>query len=83
MSGMAEPLRLLEAVLFASAEPVEERLLADRLPPGADLAIANCGRSPSPSVVIRKFPPGSPPVNDQGICAGARSCAASGSRCPC
>ena len=38
MSGMAEPLRLLEAVLFASAEPVEERLLADRLPPGADLA---------------------------------------------
>jgi segregation and condensation protein B len=31
-------LRLLEAVLFASAEPVGEKALANRLPEGADLA---------------------------------------------
>ncbi|HIJ63019.1 MAG TPA: SMC-Scp complex subunit ScpB, partial [Rhodospirillaceae bacterium] len=30
-------LRLLEAILFASAEPVEERYLSQRLPPEADL----------------------------------------------
>ena len=34
---MSEQLRLLEAILFASAEPVEERYLARRLPPEADL----------------------------------------------
>ncbi len=32
-----EPLRLLEAVLFASSEPVSERALARRLPEGADV----------------------------------------------
>ncbi len=31
-------LRLLEAVLFASAEPIGEKALANRLPEGADLA---------------------------------------------
>ncbi len=31
-------LRLLEAILFASAEPIGEKILANRLPEGADLA---------------------------------------------
>ncbi len=30
-------LRLLEAILFASADPLDERDLAERLPPGADV----------------------------------------------
>jgi len=34
----AQTLRLLEALLFASAEPLSERVLAERLPEGADLA---------------------------------------------
>ncbi len=34
----AQNLRLLEAVLFASAEALPERVLAERLPEGADLA---------------------------------------------
>ncbi len=32
-------LRLIEALLFASAEPVSEEVLAQRLPPGTDLAL--------------------------------------------
>ena len=36
--GDAQNLRLLEAVLFASAEAVPERVLAQRLPEGTDLA---------------------------------------------
>jgi segregation and condensation protein B len=35
----AQYLRLLEAVLFASAEPIAEKHLADRLPDDADLAV--------------------------------------------
>ena len=34
---MAEELRLLEALLFASAEPVSERVIAERLGEGADV----------------------------------------------
>lgn len=33
----AQHLRLLEAILFAAADPVPERMLADRLPDGADV----------------------------------------------
>ena len=32
-----EDLRVIEALLFASAEPIEERALADRLPTGCDV----------------------------------------------
>jgi len=35
-----EELRLLEAVLFASAEPLDQATLAERLPAGADVAAA-------------------------------------------
>ena len=35
-----EELRLLEAMLFASAEPIDEEDLAARLPEGTDLAAA-------------------------------------------
>src|SRR5262249_8560846 len=35
-----EELRLLEAMLFASAEPVDEKSLAERLPAGADVHAA-------------------------------------------
>jgi segregation and condensation protein B len=35
-----EDLRLLEALLFASAEPLDERTLASRLPEGIDVAAA-------------------------------------------
>ena len=38
MSGVdAQHLRLLEAILFAAAAPVPERMLADRLPEDADV----------------------------------------------
>ena len=37
---LAESKRIVEALLFASAEPLEERLLAERLPDGADLDAA-------------------------------------------
>ena len=37
MSERSQHLRLLEALLFASAEPVEERALAVRLPQGSDV----------------------------------------------
>jgi segregation and condensation protein B len=37
---LAEHVRLLEALLFAAAEPLEERSLAARLPDGADMAAA-------------------------------------------
>jgi segregation and condensation protein B len=37
MSESLEHLRLIEAILFASTEPVDERDLAARLPEGADL----------------------------------------------
>jgi segregation and condensation protein B len=36
----AEELRLLEAMLFASAEPLDEKDLASRLPEGTDIAAA-------------------------------------------
>jgi segregation and condensation protein B len=36
----AEALRLLEAMLFASAEPMDEKTLAARLPQGTDLQVA-------------------------------------------
>ena len=36
--ALAETLRMVEAIIFASAEPVTEKALADRLPSGADLA---------------------------------------------
>ena len=36
----AEELRLLEAMLFASAEPLDEKSLAARLPQGVDVAVA-------------------------------------------
>ncbi|MCB1387429.1 MAG: SMC-Scp complex subunit ScpB [Nitratireductor sp.] len=36
---LRDQLRMVEAILFASAEPVSEKLLADRLPDGADLAV--------------------------------------------
>jgi segregation and condensation protein B len=36
----AEELRLLEAMLFASAEPIDEKSLADRLPAGVDVRTA-------------------------------------------
>ena len=32
-----QQIRLLEAIVFASAEPVSERVLADRLPEGANV----------------------------------------------
>jgi segregation and condensation protein B len=35
--GPAEQLRIVEALLFASAEPLDEAALAERLPQGADL----------------------------------------------
>lgn len=38
MSADPDHLRLIEALIFASAEPVDERILAERLPEGADLA---------------------------------------------
>lgn len=34
----AEELRILEALLFAAAEPLDEQALAARLPPGSDVA---------------------------------------------
>src|SRR5258706_15200341 len=36
----AEELRLLEAMLFASAEPLDEKSLAERLPQGIDVHAA-------------------------------------------
>ena len=38
MSVELEHLRLVEAMLFASAEPLDERALAERLPPGIGIA---------------------------------------------
>src|ERR671922_787484 len=38
--GRAEELRLLEAMLFASAEPLDEKSLAERLPQGIDVHAA-------------------------------------------
>ena len=38
LSDPRQQLRIVEAVLFASSEPVEEAALAERLPGGADLA---------------------------------------------
>src|SRR4029450_13394494 len=38
--GRAEELRLLEAMLFASAEPLDEQSLAERLPQGIDVHAA-------------------------------------------
>ena len=38
----AEELRLLEAMLFASAEPLDEKSLAARLPQGVDVHAAAC-----------------------------------------
>ena len=38
LSDPRQQLRIVEAVLFASSEPVEEAALAERLPDGADLA---------------------------------------------
>lgn len=37
MSVELEHLRLIEAILFASAEPLDERALAERLPPRVDI----------------------------------------------
>ncbi len=37
---LAESKRIVEALLFASAEPLEERVLGERLPDGADLQAA-------------------------------------------
>ncbi len=37
MNG-TEPLRLVEALLFAAAEPLAEQVLAEKLPEGADIA---------------------------------------------
>ena len=37
MSVELEHLRLVEAMLFASAEPLDERALGERLPPGLDI----------------------------------------------
>jgi len=39
-SARPEELRLLEAMLFAATEPLDEKTLADRLPEGADVAAA-------------------------------------------
>jgi segregation and condensation protein B len=36
----AEELRLLEAMLFASAEPLDEKALAERMPQGIDVRVA-------------------------------------------
>ena len=36
----AEELRLLEAMLFASSEPLDEKSLAERLPQGVDVHAA-------------------------------------------
>jgi segregation and condensation protein B len=38
MSDRGQDLRLLEALLFASAQPLDEAVLASRLPEGADIA---------------------------------------------
>jgi segregation and condensation protein B len=38
MSDRGQDLRLLEALLFASAQPLEEAVLASRLPEGADVS---------------------------------------------
>jgi segregation and condensation protein B len=37
-SGLADLARIVEAIIFASAEPVSERALQERLPPNAELA---------------------------------------------
>jgi len=37
-SGAAEQLRMVEAILFASAEPVSQKALADRIGPDTDIA---------------------------------------------
>src|SRR2546427_776496 len=42
--GRAEELRLLEAMLFASAEPLDEKSLTERPPQGLDLDPALLGR---------------------------------------
>jgi segregation and condensation protein B len=34
----AEAMRMAEALVFASSEPVSEKALADRLPDGVDIA---------------------------------------------
>jgi segregation and condensation protein B len=39
-AALAEAKRIVEALLFASTEPVEEKTLAERLPDGADIAEA-------------------------------------------
>ncbi len=36
--GLAELARIVEAIVFASSEPVSERLLAERLPANVDIA---------------------------------------------
>ena len=38
--AVAEPVRMAEALIFASAEPVSEKALAERLPEGTDIAAA-------------------------------------------
>lgn len=38
MSGDPQHLRIVEALIFASAEPVSERAMAERLPEGTDVA---------------------------------------------
>lgn len=38
-SDLRENLRMMEAIVFASSEPVPEKVLIDRLPEGADLKI--------------------------------------------
>src|SRR5262249_61246148 len=46
----AEELRLIEALLFAAAEPLDEKTLAARLPDGVDISAA-----------MRRLQPGSAP----------------------
>ena len=45
-------LRILEAMLFAAAEPVDEKLLRDRMPEGADVkALLEEQPNPSPDEI--------------------------------
>ena len=47
MTGPRTALRLIEALLFAAGEPLDEETLADRLPEDADIAalLAEIGRA--------------------------------------
>ena len=54
VAARPEELRLLEALLFASAEPIDTATLAKRMPEGVDVKAALATLSPSPTSPPRR-----------------------------